>query len=248
MALPACQTGADRRRHVLRRAQTALDFCRCHAKCLQLIQLIDDRVVLQGQVVQTARLTLRQSVCLKGQSAGTCTGAAVAAAPAQKSRHIALTADAHAQCTMHKALGLDAAVLRDVLHLRQAQLPGQHHPGEAQLFELQCALQAVHAHLCGAVAGQLRRDPADQSCHRQILTDDRICPAGGNGANGRFQRRQLPAVDGSVQCHMHGHAPGMAEAHRIFQRVCIKIVGTGAGIEARKSQIHCIGPAEHGGT
>ena len=27
-ALPACQTGADRRRHVLRRAQTALNFCR----------------------------------------------------------------------------------------------------------------------------------------------------------------------------------------------------------------------------
>ena len=81
-----------------------------------------------------------------------------------------------------------------------------------------------------------------------FLTDDRICPAGGNSANGRFQRRQLPAVDGSVQRHMHGHAPGMAEAHCIFQRVCIKIVGTGAGIEARKAQIHCIGPAEHSGT
>ena len=106
----------------------------------------------------------------------------------------------------------------------------------------------MHAHLCGAVAGQLRSDPADQGCHRQILTDDGICPAGGNGANGRFQRRQLPAVDGSVQRHMHGHAPGMAEAHCIFQRVCVKIVGTGAGVEARKSQIHCIGPAEHGGT
>ena len=62
---------------------------------------------------------------------------------------------------MHKALGLDAAVLRDVLHLRQAQLPGQHHPGEAQLLELQCTLQAVHAHLCGTVARQLRSDPAN---------------------------------------------------------------------------------------
>ena len=45
-ALAACQTGTDRRRHILRRAQTALDFCRCHAKRLQLVQLINDRIIL----------------------------------------------------------------------------------------------------------------------------------------------------------------------------------------------------------
>ena len=45
-ALAACQTGADCRRHILRRAQTALDFCRCHAKRLQLVQLINDRIIL----------------------------------------------------------------------------------------------------------------------------------------------------------------------------------------------------------
>ena len=45
-ALAACKTGADCRRHILRRAQTALDFCRCHAKRLQLVQLINDRIIL----------------------------------------------------------------------------------------------------------------------------------------------------------------------------------------------------------
>ena len=115
--------------------------------------------------MQPARFALRQGVGLKRQAAGAGTGAAVAAAAAQKGRHIALPADAHAQRAVNETLGLDAAVLCDVLHLRQAQLPGQHHPGEAQLFQFQCALQAVHAHLGGAVAGQLRGDLSDEGRH-----------------------------------------------------------------------------------
>ena len=35
---------------------------------------------------------------------------------------------------MDEALGLDAAVLGDVLHLGQAQLTGQHHPGKPSSF------------------------------------------------------------------------------------------------------------------
>ena len=157
-ALAACQTGTDRRCHILRRAETALDFCRCYAKRLQLVQLIDGRVVLKGEVVQPPGLALRQGVGLKGQTAGARTGTAVAAAPAQKGGHIALAAHAHAQRTVDEALGLDAAVLCDVLHLGQTQLTRQHHPGKAQLLQLQCTLQGVDAHLSGAVPGQLRGD------------------------------------------------------------------------------------------
>ena len=149
---------------------------------------------------------------------------------------------------MHEALGLDAAVLRDMLHLGHAQLTGQHHAGEAQLLELQRTLQAVHAHLGGAVARQLRCNFTDQRCHCQILTDDRIGTAGCNGTDGLFQRGQLAAIDGGVQRHMHSHAPRMAEGDRIFQRIRVKIVGTGAGIETRKTQIHCVGTAEYSGT
>ena len=109
-------------------------------------------------MVQTARLALRQTVGLEGQAAGAGAGAAVAAPSAQESRHIALAADAHAECAVDEALRLDAAVPGDVLHLGQAQLTGQHDPGKAQLFQFQCALQGVDAHLGGTVAGQLRRD------------------------------------------------------------------------------------------
>jgi transcriptional regulator with XRE-family HTH domain len=109
-------------------------------------------------------------------------------------------------------------------------------------------LQAVHAHLGGAVARQLRCNFTDQRCHCQILTDDRIGTAGCNGTDGLFQRGQLAAIDGGVQRHMHSHAPRMAEGDRIFQRIRVKIVGTGAGIETRKTQIHCVGTAEYSGT
>ena len=135
-----------------------------------------------------------------------------------------------------------------MLHLGHAQLTGQHYAGEAQLLELQCTLQAVHAHLGGAVARQLRCNFTDQRCHCQILTDDRIGTAGCNSTDGLFQRGQLAAIDGGVQRHMHSHAPRMAEGDRIFQRIRVKIVGTGAGIETRKTQIHCVGTAEHSGT
>ena len=59
-ALPARQASVDGGGHVLRRAQTALDLDGRHPDGLQLVQLVDDGIVLQGEVVQPARLALRQ--------------------------------------------------------------------------------------------------------------------------------------------------------------------------------------------
>ena len=59
------------------------------------------------------------------------------------------------------------------------------------------------------------------------------------------QTRQLAAVDGGIQRHMDGHAPGMAEPDGFFQAVGIKIARTGAGVEAGKPQIYCIRAAEY---
>ena len=106
--------------------------------------------------MQPPGLALRQGVGFKGQTAGSRTRAPVAAASAQKGGHIALAAHAHAQRTVDEALSLDAAVLCDMLHLGQAQLTRQHHPGKAQLLQFQCALQGVDAHLGGTMPGQLR--------------------------------------------------------------------------------------------
>ena len=244
-ALAAGQAGADGCRHILRRAQTAFDLGRSHAQRLQLIQLVNGGIVLEGQVMQPARFALRQSVCLKRQAARPRAGAAVAAAAAQKRRHIALAAHAHAQRAMDEALRLDAAVLGDLFHLGQAQFAGQHHAGEAQLLEFQRTLQGVHAHLGGTMPGQLGGNFADQGGHGQVLADDGICPAGGHRPDGLLQMFQLGAVNGGVQRHMHSHAPCMAEAHRLLQAGGVKIAGPRAGIEARKAQIHRIRAAEH---
>ena len=146
---------------------------------------------------------------------------------------------------MDEALGLDAAVLCDVLHLRQAQLTRQHHPGKAQFLQFQCALQGVDAHLGGAVPGQLRGNFADQGGHCQILTDDRIRTAGCYRPDSLFQCRQLGAIHGRIQCNVHRHAPGMAEAHGFLQTVCVKVAGTRAGVETRKAQIYRVCAAEH---
>ena len=132
-----------------------------------------------------------------------------------------------------------------MLHLGHAQLTGQHHAGEAQLLELQCTLQAVHAHLGGAVARQLRCNFIDQRCHCQILTDDCIRAAGRHRPDSLLQRRQLGAVHGRIQRNVHRHAPGVAEAHGLLQAVCVKVAGTRAGVETRKTQIYCVRAAEY---
>mgnify|MGYP000432379567 CR=1 FL=1 len=67
--------------------------------------------------------------------------------------------------------------------------------------------------------------------HREVLTDDGIGPAGGDGSHGVGQTRQLAAVDGGIQRHMNGHAPGMAEPDGFFQAVGIKIARTGAALK-----------------
>ena len=117
---------------------------------------------------------------------------------------------------MDEALGLDAAVLCDVLHLGQAQLTRQHHPGKAQLLQFQCALQGVDAHLSGAVPGQLRGNFTNQGSHCQILTDDRIRAAVCHRPDGLFQRRQLSAIHGRIQRNVHRHATGVTEAHGLL--------------------------------
>ncbi len=148
---------------------------------------------------------------------------------------------------MDEALRLDAAVPGDGFHLRQAQLTGQHHAGEAQLLQLQRALQGMDAHLGGAVAGQFRGDLPDELCHRQVLADDGIRAAGGHCPHGIRQLGQFGSVNGGVQRHMHLDPAHMAEADGLLQAVRIKVSRAGAGVEARKPQIHGVRTAEHGG-
>ena len=69
-AFAARQAGIDRRRHVFRCAQTALDLGRGHADGLQPVQLVDDGIVLQGQVMQAARLPSGRGFASNGRRQG----------------------------------------------------------------------------------------------------------------------------------------------------------------------------------
>jgi len=75
--------------------------------------------------------------------------------------------------------------------------------------------------------------------------DQSVRPAGCLVPHGLGRARQLAAVDGGIQRHMDGHAPGMAEPDGFFQAVGIKIARTGAGVEAGKAQIYCVRAAEY---
>ena len=73
-------------------------------------------------MVGLCRLAHRQGICLKRQAAGARTAAAVAAAAAQKSTHIALPAHTHTQRAMYKHFGFNGAGLGDGPDLIQTQL------------------------------------------------------------------------------------------------------------------------------
>ena len=64
-------------------------------------------------------------------------------------------------------------------------------------------------------------------------------------ATARTASARPASVDGGIQRHMDGHAPGMAEPDGFFQAVGIKIARTGAGVEAGKPQIYCVRAAEY---
>ena len=183
----------------------------------------------------------------KGQAAGPGAAAPVAAASAQKGAHVALAGNAHAQRTVHEHLHLDGAVFGDVFNLGKAQLPGQNHPGEAQLSQLQRTLQRVHAHLGGAVDGQVGGHAAGKSRHRQILQNHRVRPGGAHVGQRVTQALHLRRVGGGVDGHIHLHAAAVAEAHRLPQLVCIKVAGGAPGAEPLQAQIHRVRPAVNRG-
>ena len=57
---------------------------------------------------------------------------------------------------MAEYLDLDGGVLADIGDLVPVQLPGQHHPADAQVSALLYPVQRVDGHLGGAMEGQVR--------------------------------------------------------------------------------------------
>ena len=112
--------------------------------------------------------------CVEGQTARPRTSAPVAAAPSQERAHIALARNAHAQRAVDEGLGLNSAARSDAGDLGQRQLTRQNHACKTQRGQTARTVQALHAHLRGAVQRQARRHSAHKRGHGQILRDDGV--------------------------------------------------------------------------
>ena len=154
---------------------------------------------------------------------------------------------AEAQRAVAEDLRLDAGVLGDKLDLLQAQLPGQHRPGQPHLRRGFHAGEVMDAHLGAGVKRNVRQSGADGLDEAQILDDNAVGAQVGSQLCRGDGRLQLPVVHQGVQGHIDLAAPDAAIAHGFFKFFVGKILGAAAGVEIPHSQIHGVRPVLDGG-
>ena len=166
---PGIDAGDDG--HVLRTLHAPLDFQAAYPHLLQLLEIVGQRHVLEGQGILVGPVAPAVF-----EAAGLGAQTAVAAAAADDGGQVALSRIAHAQGAVGKGLDLNGRVLADVADLIPAQFPGEDRPGKAQFGALLHAVQAVHGHLSGGVQGELRSHLVEHPGHAQILDNDGVHP------------------------------------------------------------------------
>ena len=248
LALADGTAGRDRRRRILRRAQTALNLDAGHARIHQLPQMRDVVHILQAQVAGPAGLAgFQPRRGIKRQAAGARAGAAVAAAPAQKGAHHALAGYTHTEGAVDKDFYLNRTCLTDGADFLQRELTRQNHAVIAQRRQFLRALRRVDAHLGRAVQLQGRRNRLDQLRRCQIVRNHGVRPGLGHSAHRVRQAGKLLIIDQRVQRHVHPHPAGMAEGHGLAQLLRGKVARGAAGVEAGQPQINSISAAENSG-
>lgn len=99
------------------------------------------------RVLQAQRIAVRPAGKAVGQTAGLSAGAAVAAAPPDDGRHLALAAVAHAQRAVDERFDLDGAFLADFGDLPARKLTREHRARHAEPCRFLNARERVQAHL-----------------------------------------------------------------------------------------------------
>ena len=236
LAVDGCPVQAGGDGHVFGPLHPALDLYRGHPHGLQLPHPGDQAVVLETQGI----FFLEPAVAV-GQAAGLGALAPVAGAGAHHRRKIALAGIAHAQGPVDEDLDLDGAVAADIGDVLPAQLPGQHHPADAQGRSLLDALQRVDAHLGGGMDRHLGGHLPQQGHQAQILDDKGVHPGPDRRGNDRADLLQLPVRRQGIQREMDLNPPDMAITHSIRQLVQGKVLGVLPGIEGAGAQINRVG-------
>ena len=220
----------------------ALDLESVDAGLLQLLEVLGHAGVLQAQGIGGG--AAGEAVL---HPAGLGAQAPVARPSADGGGQIALAGIAHAQGAVDEHLDLHRAALADELDLPEGQLPGQHHPGEAQLFTGQNAGQVVDGHLGGGMDGQLGGQGADHPGHAQVLDDEGVGPQLVELEDELLCPHQFPVGDQGVHGHIGLDAPQAAVPEGVHQFFAFQIFGIAAGVVVAGAEIYRVGAAPNGG-
>ena len=200
-----------------------------------------------GQVLQRQGVAVGPAAPAVLEAAGLGAQAPVAAASPDDRGEKALARPAHAQGPVAEHLDLHRGVLADVGDLVPAQLPAQHHPGEAQVGAGLHPVQGVDGHLGGGVEGQVGGDLPEHPGHPQVLDDDGVHPDPA-GVGGLFGGPgQLPVGEQGVQGQVDPGPPEMAVRNRRRGLLRGEIFGVAAGVEVPVAQIDAVRPVLYGG-
>ena len=148
---------------------------------------------------------------------------------------------------MGEDFDLHGAVAADKGDFLPGQLPGQHHPADAQPRRLQHALQGVNAHLGGGVDRDGRGNGPAQLHQAQILDDKGVHTDPGGGPNDLGGLGQLPVGDQDIEGQMDLDAPDVAVGHGLPELFQGEIFRAPAGVEDVETQVHRVGPVLYGG-
>ena len=180
-----------------------------------------------------------------GQAAGLGAAPPVAAALADEGAHGALAGVAHAQRPVDEGLHLGVAAPADFTDFLAGQLPGQHHPADAERGRHPCAAQRVEAHLGAGVKGHIGGNFTGQVPHAPVLYQHGVHAHGAGLSQGLRRLGQLPVGDQGVQREIHLHAPQVAVGHGIGKFLIGKVPGALAGVEGAEAHIHRVRPGLH---
>ena len=114
---------------------------------------------------------------------------------------------------MDKHLHFQRGVFTDMTDLGGGELPGQHHPGKAQLLTEPCALEVVDAHLGGSMHRQGGSTLPHHPGHCQILGEHRVHTGFGSGTDGLHRLIDLVLKHDDVDGLVDLYAPQMTVFH-----------------------------------
>ena len=127
------------------------------------------------------------------------------------------------------------------------ELPGEDHPGHAQLGAAAHPVQGVDGELGGAVDGQTGSGLPEHPQDAQVLDEDGVHPNLG-GLGGRpGGGGELPVGDQGVEGEVDLGPPDMAVRNRRGQFLQREVLGIAAGVEIPAAQVDGVGAGLDGG-